>query len=523
MLDLNHLLLFIAVVSAGILLVRPTPRGAGQRNWTSAAVVVLLISGAAWMVRPAWAGFIGGTAWFCLLFLPAVGLRRAEEAIAAERYGWARWLLAMLRWLHPEKTVRDDYAFVRAMESAQNGDFAGAAQRLQKLDATDPHARLVYAAQGFRVREDWRGLLAWCRESVPPGMLASEPALLPFYFRALGETGALDELALQVAGRAPRLLASPQHQTTFDLSVLMLLAFTGRTDAVSQLLAIRCRGLRAEVKEFWRATSELASGKIEHGRERLFGLQRATSDALLRGEITYRIARASVLPVALSPQTEFTVSRFEKNVMTQQRPYPQRSTLPTPVVGVLIALNVATFLVETVSGGSTNTNTLLRFGAMEPLLVVFRGEYWRLFAALFLHYGPLHLFMNLYALYVLGPALENALGAARFAICYVVAGLGSTAGVVLLWRLGLTRADLLVGASGAIMGIVGAWAALLVHQRHLPMARRRLTTIGLIVVMQTLFDLYIPQVSMGAHLCGLATGFVAGFIFAPDEASPSYS
>ncbi|MGI8438373.1 MAG: rhomboid family intramembrane serine protease [Chthoniobacterales bacterium] len=516
MLDLNHLLLFIAVVSAGILLFRPTPRGAGQRNWTSAAVTVLLISGAAWMVRPSWAGFIGGTAWFCLLFLPAVGLRRAEEAIAAERYGLARWILEVLRCLHPDKTVRDECAFVREMASAHNGDPADAAQRRQKLDATDPHAR-VYTAQGFRVRGDWRGLLAWCRETVPPAMLATEPALLPFYFRALGETGALDELALQVAGRAPRLLASPQHQTIFDSSVLMLLAFTGRADAVSQLLTIRCRGLRSDVKEFWRATSELASGKIEHGRERLLGLQRTTRDALLRSEITNRIARASALPVALSSQTEFTVSRFEKNVMTQQRPYPRRSTLPTPAVGVLIALNVAMFLVETVSGGSTNTTTLLRLGAMEPLLVVFRGEYWRLFAALFLHYGPLHLFMNLYALYVLGPALENAIGAARFAICYVVAGLGSTAGVVLLWRLGLTRADLLVGASGAIMGIVGAWAALLVRQRHLPMARRRLATIGLIVVMQTLFDLYIPQVSMGAHLCGLATGFVAGFIFAPEE------
>jgi rhomboid protease GluP len=111
--------------------------------------------------------------------------------------------------------------------------------------------------------------------------------------------------------------------------------------------------------------------------------------------------------------------------------------------------------------------------------------------------------------------LEASIGAVRFAICYVVAGLGSSLGVVILWRLGWTQADSLVGASGCVMGVVGAWAGLLLRHRHAPMARQRLTNIAVIVALQTAFDLCTPQVSMAAHLSGLVTGLLVGLALAP--------
>jgi membrane associated rhomboid family serine protease len=158
---------------------------------------------------------------------------------------------------------------------------------------------------------------------------------------------------------------------------------------------------------------------------------------------------------------------------------------------------------------------LRRLGALEPSAVLAQGEYWRLLTALFLHYGALHLLVNLYALHVLGPPLEASLGPLRFAVCYLVAGIGSSAGVVALWHLGWTQSNLLVGASGAVMGIVGAWAGLLMRHHHLPMARRRLIIIGLIVLMQTAIDFYMPQISVAAHLCGLVTGLAVGLVLAP--------
>ena len=113
---------------------------------------------------------------------------------------------------------------------------------------------------------------------------------------------------------------------------------------------------------------------------------------------------------------------------------------------------------------------------------------------------------------VLQTPLEASIGGFRFSVCYLVAGLGSSAGVLALWRLGWTRADLLVGASGAVMGIVGAWAGFLLRHHHLPMARQRLLNIAAIVGLQTAFDYFTPQVSMAAHLCGVASGFVIALL-----------
>ena len=60
------------------------------------------------------------------------------------------------------------------------------------------------------------------------------------------------------------------------------------------------------------------------------------------------------------------------------------------------------------------------------------------------------------------------------------------------------------------MGIVGAWAGYLLRHRHLPGAPTRLKNIATIVVVQFIFDISTPQVSMSAHLCGLFTGFLLG-------------
>jgi membrane associated rhomboid family serine protease len=186
-----------------------------------------------------------------------------------------------------------------------------------------------------------------------------------------------------------------------------------------------------------------------------------------------------------------------------------------PAVFILILLNAAAFLFEISFGDWNNPEVLHQIGALEPYAVVVQGEYWRLFTALFLHGGFAHLLFNLFALYVLGPPLERSIGAMRFALCYLISGLVSSAGVVLLTVIGLIQVAQLVGASGCIMGIVGAWAGFLVQHRHALHAKQRLANILMIVAIQTAFDLSTPQVSMAAHLCGLIAGFVLGLILAP--------
>ena len=215
-----------------------------------------------------------------------------------------------------------------------------------------------------------------------------------------------------------------------------------------------------------------------------------------------------VLPVLVQNRSE--------RISVYRESGPDRRRIPTirvsPVVLALIIINIGVFILEMVAGGSTNPVTLHRLGELDTRSVIFRHEYWRLFTALFLHEGPVHIFFNLFALLLLGPALERQIGGLLFAVCYIVSGLGSGIVVVLLTRLGLSDPVQLVGASGSIMGVVGTWMGFLLHHRHLPLARQRLRNILIIVLLQFAFDLVTPRVSMSAHLGGLLTGFLLGLV-----------
>jgi membrane associated rhomboid family serine protease len=205
-----------------------------------------------------------------------------------------------------------------------------------------------------------------------------------------------------------------------------------------------------------------------------------------------------------------------RNRARSAAPPPYRRQKPgiilSPVVLTIIIVNVGVFILELLAGGSTNQLTLHRLGELDTQLVIYRHEYWRLIAALFLHYGPIHIFFNLFALVLLGPPLERQIGPIYFAACYLVSGIGSSLAVVALTRLRLLDPVQLVGASGCVMGVVGTWAGFLLRHRHLPLARQRLRNLFIIVVMQLAFDLVTPQVSMSAHLGGLLTGFLFGLL-----------
>ena len=325
MLDLNHIFLFVAVVSPLAVLARAWRPGGTYRGWRIASFIVLAITSVAWLLFRDIAGFIGGGAWFALLLLPAVGLRRVADLAAENRFAAARKLASALVIVHPSQQLRHQLQLLRRLES--------------------------------------------------------------------GET-------------------------------------------------------------------------------------------------------AGFVPMESAPVQD------------------RRRLRDAPAVLIFISLNILAFVIEYLWGG-WNDLALHQLGALEPYSVLFLGEYWRLITSLFLHAGPVHLLFNLFALYVLGVPLERSIGSIRFCFCYLIAGVGSTAGVTMLARFGLTRAALLVGASGAIMGIVGAWAAFLLLHRDAPAAKQRLSNVALIIAIQVAFDLSTPQVSMSAHLCGLVTGFFVGLFIAP--------
>lgn len=515
MLDLNHILLFLAPASSLILLAQTWKRGGLNRGWRLAACAVLLVTGIAWIVRPETAGFVGGGAWFVLLVVPLFGLRKTADLVARQRYASAGRLVRALRFLHPADGLFERAKLFRAMELAQRGDFASAHALLAPLRNGHTPVGRQAIGQSFRIDGDWKGLLAWSRAEVPPGIMQTDFALQPIRLRALGEIGARDELLLEFTSNARTMNAAAEEAGLYDLSLLPVLAFTGRVRALAHLLETRLRKFSRDLKEFWLGTAELAAGETAGGRARLEELRATTGDALMRAETTRRLERPNEIAPPLSPAAADLLRIIEQRDRPSARPFASGTSRPTTVVLILIALNIAMFVAEAALGGSTSPWTLHRLGALEFFSVWSGGEYWRLLTSLFLHYGPLHLLFNLYALFIIGPGLERAIGSIRFGICYLLAGLGSGIGVLLLRLGGLNSSEQLVGASGCVMGLVGVWAGLLLRHRHTPMAGRRLKNIVVIIAIQTAFDLSTPQISMAAHMSGLVTGLVLGLVFAP--------
>ena len=122
--DLNHILLFLAVISPLVVLARTWRPRTQHHGWRIAALVVLAITAIAWFLVPSAAGYIGGLAWIALLFLPAIGLRKMTELAAQADYKSAAKLGEILQILHPSAELRDQVRLFRHLES-QGASFEG--------------------------------------------------------------------------------------------------------------------------------------------------------------------------------------------------------------------------------------------------------------------------------------------------------------------------------------------------------------------------------------------------------------
>ena len=148
-----------------------------------------------------------------------------------------------------------------------------------------------------------------------------------------------------------------------------------------------------------------------------------------------------------------------------------------------------------------------RVGPLAPCGVA-SGEYYRLFTAMFMHYGALHLLMNMYALWILGRSLEAFLGPVRFLALYLVAGLGGNVAAYVFQPGALSA-----GASTAIFGLFGALFLVL---RRLGLNAAAVLPI---IIVNLVFTLTVPGISIAGHLGGFVVGGLigAGLAYAPKE------
>ena len=172
-----------------------------------------------------------------------------------------------------------------------------------------------------------------------------------------------------------------------------------------------------------------------------------------------------------------------------------------PLVLALIVINVLVFVAQGTPVGANGTD-LASWGTMYGPAVQ-AGEWWRLASSGFLHGSLVHLGFNMYALWVLGPMVERGVGTVRFAIIYAAGLLGGSLAVSLFAFQQPT-----LGASGAVLGLAGGIAALLMRRG----VKITQTSLGGVVLLNLALPLLSPRISFWGHLGGVVGGFVAGWL-----------
>ncbi|SDP77662.1 Membrane associated serine protease, rhomboid family [Lentzea jiangxiensis] len=167
------------------------------------------------------------------------------------------------------------------------------------------------------------------------------------------------------------------------------------------------------------------------------------------------------------------------------------------ITQVMIALNVLAYVVTVVQSGSPMNNSraeLFTATSMIPELTA-NGEWWRILTSGFMHFGLLHLALNMAALFVVGPIVEQELGKLRYSAVYLLSLLGGSAAAFYFG----TVCQQLAGASGAVFGLMGA--LLIVFKRQ----KRDISTILVVVGINLVSNLFT-----NASLLGHLGGFVIG-------------
>jgi rhomboid protease GluP len=202
-------------------------------------------------------------------------------------------------------------------------------------------------------------------------------------------------------------------------------------------------------------------------------------------------------------------------------PPPRATFSPVsfPATIALVAASILVFAIMVLRGVSAVTPTpqqAIDFGAdFGPLTL--GGQWWRLFTSMFVHFGFVHLGLNMWCLWNLGRAAERLLGRFSYLFAYLASGIfGSIASVY--WHPRAAGA----GASGAIFGLAGVLVSF-VYLKKTPanlQISKMLSSLGTFILYNLAFGA-LPGISNAAHVGGLVMGLAIGALLPSASASES--
>lgn len=177
-----------------------------------------------------------------------------------------------------------------------------------------------------------------------------------------------------------------------------------------------------------------------------------------------------------------------------------------PVVSVLVVIHAIVFILTSIPGALGNTVMNSMMGAN---FLISAGEWWRLVSPIFAHADLWHVLFNTFSLVLFAPALERMLGHVQFIVVYLLTGIIAN---LVTWLI-QPPFYLSVGASGAIFGLFGIYAAILFLFKQRAPAELKQVMLPLLII-SVIMTFFTANVNITAHIAGLAAGFLIGmFIF----------
>jgi rhomboid protease GluP len=171
------------------------------------------------------------------------------------------------------------------------------------------------------------------------------------------------------------------------------------------------------------------------------------------------------------------------------------------VTNVLIFINIVVYFVDQVLLVTTGSPAFIMQGAKVNELIIL-GQYWRFITPIFLHGGLVHLFVNTYSLYIIGPDVEAVFGRVKFLCIYLMAGiLGNIASFAFC-------PNVSIGASGAIFGLLGALLYMSYTYRNIFSEAYAINIIVMIVI-NLVYGFFHVEIDNYAHIGGLIGGYIS--------------
>ena len=183
-----------------------------------------------------------------------------------------------------------------------------------------------------------------------------------------------------------------------------------------------------------------------------------------------------------------------------------------PLTYSIIGINVIIYLLSAFLSKDIidiDMQTLGEMGALFGPYTVLKGEWWRLFTAMFLHGGMTHILMNMFSLYLIGRGAEVYFEKKAYISIYLFSGL--LGGMASLY---MHPESLGVGASGAIFGVFGALAGFFLANRDKIASHSKafMKDFGVVLGINLVLGLSIPSIDVSAHIGGLVIGIIGGFV-----------